>query len=608
MPADELHVTFAVDRADDTSFLPEDWAVTVTADRPARVRWHQPDGTGTTTRFAKNTPVTVPAVTAPNLLAAARCTGHRVVDGPEWRRIRNRLMDTVLVTVDPNRPGQLTIRTPIAHRNAVDHTPGKLPSRPAGPARAPRWARTTAELPVADTPSDLRTARGLVAAGAHVTRQAAALLAVTVNDPATAATVDHELRRYQRRAVLAGTSGPGMLNTAGVGLGKTVMTVAALDAAAATRPVTALAVVPTAVVGQWAAEAARFAPRLRATIAPDLTGDLVVTTPARFRDMDITARAWTHLVIDEGNWVTRPSKQARAARTARAHIPHATVLTGTPPTDAETLTELAAFTLATPALAADTPEALAAAMGPWWFTTARADVADELPAVTIDLTPVPGSNDPTALVNQLAGVLRDLHGGTTRDPAAKARAAAARVHLHARVRDVIADPASDQRRHAWIIDRVTTASVPSVVFLDTPDAAETLAKTFDAEGHAVAVLDGSVPAATRTRIVADFAAGTVTTVIVTAAASTGVNLQIAELVIFADVPWDADTWIQRIGRASRIGGADAVTVAIPVTPREPDAIVAAALHPVVCQRLAGDTTTQPPTVTDLASLVTGEPA
>ncbi|WP_255593295.1 DEAD/DEAH box helicase [Acidovorax sp. sic0104] len=128
-----------------------------------------------------------------------------------------------------------------------------------------------------------------------------------------------------------------------MGLGKTAQALAHVllekEAGRLTRP--ALVVVPTSLLFNWQAEAARMAPDLRVLClhGPDRGGrylqiaghDLVLTTyPLLWRDADALAAEPFHLLIlDEAQMVKNAgSRSARALR--RLSAPHLLCLTGTP--------------------------------------------------------------------------------------------------------------------------------------------------------------------------------------------------------------------------------------------------------------------------------------
>lgn len=127
-----------------------------------------------------------------------------------------------------------------------------------------------------------------------------------------------------------------------MGLGKTPTMLAHLLADTSTDP--ALVVAPAAVVGNWAAEAARFAPGLRVVVhhgtnrasaeeiaAEVAEADVVITTyGTAVRDVDAIADvSWSRVVLDEAQTIKNPasdtSQQLRRIPT-RSRI----ALTGTP--------------------------------------------------------------------------------------------------------------------------------------------------------------------------------------------------------------------------------------------------------------------------------------
>ena len=162
------------------------------------------------------------------------------------------------------------------------------------------------------------------------------------------------LRPYQRRGVtwLAAMSrlGLGAVLADDMGLGKTLQLLALLVHEVAEAAGTQVGVGPTllvcpmSVVGNWQAEAARFAPRLRVHVqhgtarprGSDLVEtatahDLVITTYGLLvRDVgDLAEVPWRRVALDEAQHVKNTA--TRAARAVRA-IPaqHRVALTGTP--------------------------------------------------------------------------------------------------------------------------------------------------------------------------------------------------------------------------------------------------------------------------------------
>jgi len=131
-----------------------------------------------------------------------------------------------------------------------------------------------------------------------------------------------------------------------MGLGKTVQTLGLICRARLERPAAApfLVVAPTSVVGNWAAECAKFAPGLRVTAItetaarggidlPALIGDadLVVTSYALFRldFAEYSERDWSGLILDEAQVIK--NHQSKAFQCAmKLAAPFKLAITGTP--------------------------------------------------------------------------------------------------------------------------------------------------------------------------------------------------------------------------------------------------------------------------------------
>jgi superfamily II DNA or RNA helicase len=158
-----------------------------------------------------------------------------------------------------------------------------------------------------------------------------------------------ELRPYQEVGVrwlsLVAGLGLGACLADDMGLGKTIQILAFLlarkRAGAAAGP--SLLVVPASLLGNWAAEIARFAPSLRVRVehpsaAARSSGsnavltqhDLIVTTyGSLLREAWPTATSWDVVILDEAQAIKNPAaKQTRAVKSIKAQARIA--LTGTP--------------------------------------------------------------------------------------------------------------------------------------------------------------------------------------------------------------------------------------------------------------------------------------
>lgn len=159
-----------------------------------------------------------------------------------------------------------------------------------------------------------------------------------------------ELRDYQAGGVawlhFLRTHGLGGILADDMGLGKTLQAITMMELAREEDPDRPpfLVVAPTSVVGNWAAECARFAPGLRVVIISAMTArrgemladavagaHVVVTSYALFRGEaeEYAALEWSGLILDEAQQIkNHASRGYRAARTLGA--PFTLVITGTP--------------------------------------------------------------------------------------------------------------------------------------------------------------------------------------------------------------------------------------------------------------------------------------
>ncbi|HVK76082.1 MAG TPA: DEAD/DEAH box helicase [Kofleriaceae bacterium] len=157
------------------------------------------------------------------------------------------------------------------------------------------------------------------------------------------------LRPYQRLGLAwlrtLHDAGCGGLLADEMGLGKTVQVLAFLDGLRAARKLgpaaPALVVAPRSVVGTWAREVARFAPKLAPVIhvGADRAGDpgaltrapLVITSyQILVRDLErFGAVAWTSVIFDEAQALKNPDTQLRAAA-ASLRATSRFCITGTP--------------------------------------------------------------------------------------------------------------------------------------------------------------------------------------------------------------------------------------------------------------------------------------
>ena len=163
--------------------------------------------------------------------------------------------------------------------------------------------------------------------------------------PALPSTLQAQLRPYQEEgfewAMRLASAGLGACLADDMGLGKTLQALAILLARAANGP--ALIVMPTSLLGNWKAEAARFAPSLRVHVYAERAGEraraveemgahdlLLVSYPMLQIDGEVfVGRLWATLVLDEAQAI----KNAAAKRSQAVFALRATfrlAMSGTP--------------------------------------------------------------------------------------------------------------------------------------------------------------------------------------------------------------------------------------------------------------------------------------
>jgi SNF2 family DNA or RNA helicase len=403
-----------------------------------------------------------------------------------------------------------------------------------------------------------------------------------------------ELRSYQAQAV----SWLGFLDRAelggclalDMGLGKTPTVLAHLARTAAGSETPALVIAPPAVVGNWAAEAARFAPGLRVVIhhgasraeaheldAEIRRADLVLTTYATaVRDIDALAtRTWSRVVLDEAQAIKNPanetSQQLRRL-TTRSRI----ALTGTPIENGlGDLWSILDFT--NPGLVGSRPSfvaqmsgegesALRALNGLLVFrrTKTEPEVARELPDKIDQLDHCTMTPEQIGLYQAVLDRLLADSTALGTDPKQGAILAAITAlkqicnHPAAYHDDgqPLAGRSGKLSRLEEIVESVFEANEKILVFTHFASWGRRLsAYLTERTGTRVECYDGSLPRTTRDRIVADFQQqpGAGALVLSLKAGGTGLNLTAASHVVLYDRWWNPAVEDQARDRAWRIG-------------------------------------------------------
>ena len=419
------------------------------------------------------------------------------------------------------------------------------------------------------------------------------------------------LRGYQeegyRWAMRLADAGLGGCLADDMGLGKTLQALAVLCARAGDGP--ALVVAPTSVCGNWMAEAARFAPALRLVDYASADRDAVLRAPS---PMDVivvsyalvlqdskrfAAHTWHTLVLDEAQAIKNPSAK-RSLAIFELSAGFRLALSGTPVENR--LAELwSILRFATPGLLGtlgrfnerfagpierdrdrERLAVLRRLVAPFVLRRTKSQVLSELPARTETVVNVvPEAREAAhyeALRRDAAAVIdRSLEDGAT--------AAQARFNILAqlmRLRRAACDPrlvspafgasgsgsgSGSGGEKVQVFLRIAADLVANghkaLVFSQFVDFLQLLRDALDAEGIRYQTLDGSTPAAERTRRVNSFQAGEDDLFLISLKAfGVGLNLTAADYVVITDPWWNPAVEVQATGRAHRIGQLRPVTV------------------------------------------------
>ena len=414
-----------------------------------------------------------------------------------------------------------------------------------------------------------------------------------------------QLRPYQLEGLAwlqyLRTQGLGGILADDMGLGKTAQALAHVllekEAGRLTRP--ALVVVPTSLLFNWQAEAARMAPDLRVLClhGPDRGGrylqiaghDLVLTTyPLLWRDADALAAEPFHLLIlDEAQMVKNAgSRSARALR--RLSAPHLLCLTGTPLENH--LGELwAQFDFLMPGFLGDVrsfnarwrkpieengetlrAQLLAQRVRPFILRRRKQDVATELPPRT-----------ETILRVQLEGKQRELYEAVRTAADKQVRRALERhgfqnaqvtiLDALLKLRQVCCDPrlvkgisaTESTKEHAKLdlladmLPALVEEGRRVLVFSQFTEMLGLAAERLDAVALPYLTLTGQTPPGQRGTVVQRFQAQDASSapilLVSLKAGGTGLNLTAADTVIHLDPWWNPAVEEQATARAHRIG-------------------------------------------------------
>ena len=405
-----------------------------------------------------------------------------------------------------------------------------------------------------------------------------------------------ELRSYQAEAL----GWLGFLDSVGLsgclaldmGLGKTPTVLAHLALTAGEGP--ALVIAPPAVVGNWAAEAARFTPSLRVVVhhgasranASELQdevadADLVITTyGTAVRDVEVLAeRTWSRLVLDEAqaikNTGNETSQQLRLIP-ARSRL----ALTGTPIENGlGDLWSILDFTnpglvggrsTFVSQLAGEGEAALRALNGILVFRRTKTDptVAAELPDKIDELDHCTMTTEQIGLYQAVLDRLVASTTGAADTDGAEPSKGAVLAAITA-LKQICNHPAAYQddgrplagrsgklARLEEIVESVFAAGERILVFTHFAEWGRKLAAHLtEVTGTKVSCYDGSLARGARDRLVAEFQSGEGAGALVLSlkAGGTGLNLTAASHVVLYDRWWNPAVEDQARDRAWRIG-------------------------------------------------------
>jgi superfamily II DNA or RNA helicase len=419
--------------------------------------------------------------------------------------------------------------------------------------------------------------------------------------PAVPSTLQAELRPYQSDGVAwalrLASAGCGACLADDMGLGKTLQALAVLLARAADGP--ALVVAPTSLIGNWQAEAARFAPTLQVRSWGDEADRAALLLAAGAHHVVLLsypllqlnaeafqARGWHTLVLDEAQALKNAAtKRSQAAQALQADFTLA--LSGTPVENR--LAELwAIMRVCNPGLLGsaarfndrfatrierdgdrEAQRLLRRLIAPFVLRRTKAQVLHDLPPRTeLALSVQPDDAERAhyeALRRQaLAAAERSLAQGGGQ----------AQINVLAqlmRLRRAACDPrlvspelgitGAKVQAFAELALELAANGHKALVFSQFVDFLALLRQPLDEAGIPYQVLDGSTPSAERTRRVAAFQRGEGTLFLISLkAGGFGLNLTAADYVVIADPWWNPAAEDQASGRAHRIGQQRPVTV------------------------------------------------
>ena len=417
-----------------------------------------------------------------------------------------------------------------------------------------------------------------------------ALLAAPVAPPAG---LRAKLRPYQAEGYAwlsrLARCGLGACLADDMGLGKTLQLTALLVERAADGP--SLVVAPSSVVGNWASELRRFAPKLRPIFASDVSapgaagaptpgaGDVVLSSYGLLvsRPEFFEGAAWNVLALDEAQAVKNHATQrARAVRRLRAAVRVAA--TGTPVENR--LSEFwSLFDFLNPGLLGSheaflrryvdgerATAALKRLAAPLVLRRLKGDVLRDLPAKTEVTLRVPlGAAEASAYEACRRKALDVLAGASRPEDRIRILAELTRLrrfccHPSLAVPEFPASAKLDA--FLELVSELREGGHRALVFSQFTDCLAILREHLAERDIECLYLDGATPQRERTRLVERFQRGEGGDLFLISlkAGGTGLNLTAADYVVLYDPWWNPAVENQAADRAHRIGQTRPVTV------------------------------------------------
>ena len=443
-------------------------------------------------------------------------------------------------------------------------------------------------------------------ADASWTRLRKRVTTAITQEPTLPATLTADLRGYQRTGfewlAIRGQIGAGACLADDMGLGKTVQALALLLSRAEGGP--QLVIAPTSVVGNWFAEAQRFAPSLKlhdygaagdgreALLAGLGPFDLAVATYGLLvNDVEqLTGTHWHSAVLDEAQAIKNAA--TRRAKSARALDADCRVVTTGTPVQNNLMDLHSLFAFLNPRLLGSATafrkrfalpitrddeharQQLQSLIAPFVLRRNKRDVLRDLPARTDVTLEVTLSDEEAALYESLRQDALDAleTGANSEDGPEKFEVLSHLTRLRrlcchpSLVAPGWTGPASKLELFTETLNELIASGHKALVFSQFVDNLKLAEQALKSNDIAYQYIDGSISAAQRTRRVDAFQRGEGEAFLISlTAGGTGLNLTAADYVIHLDPWWNPAVEDQASDRAHRIGQQRPVTILRMVT-------------------------------------------